>query len=177
MSSVQQPSFHRQPRLAMLSPVRPWVANISSKNLKKDALAGLTNAAIVLPQGVAFAIIAGLPPEYGLYTAMVTAIIAVWWGSSAIMVSGPTTAISAILFASLSNVVAPGSAAYISLALTMTFLVGVLQLGAGFARFGGLISFISHSVIVGFTAAAALLIAASQFGGALGIETERGKRM
>jgi SulP family sulfate permease len=174
MSSVQQPSFHRQPRLAMLSPVRPWVANISSKNLKKDALAGLTNAAIVLPQGVAFAIIAGLPPEYGLYTAMVTAIIAAWWGSSAIMVSGPTTAISAILFASLSNVVAPGSAAYISLALTMTFLVGVLQLGAGLARFGGLISFISHSVIVGFTAAAALLIAASQLGGALGIETERG---
>ena len=105
---------------------------------------------------------------------MVTAVIAAWWGSSAIMVSGLTTAISAILFATLSNLAEPASASYIALVLTVTIMVGILQLAAGLARIGGLITFISHSVIVGFTAAAALLIAASQLGGALGLSTERG---
>jgi len=164
----------RQSGLAMLSPIRPWLSSVDRTTVRQDLIAGLTNAAIVLPQGVAFAIIAGLPPEYGLYTAMVTAVIAAWWGASAIMVSGPTTAISAILFATLSNYAEPATASYVSLALTVTFLVGVLQLGAGLIRIGGLISFISHSVIVGFTAAAALLIAASQLPGALGVTTERG---
>jgi sulfate permease, SulP family len=72
-----------------LSPMRPWLRQVNKATLRADALAGLTNAAIVVPQGVAFAIIAGLPPEYGLYTAMVTAVIAAWWGSSFVMVSGP----------------------------------------------------------------------------------------
>lgn len=137
-------------------------------------MAGLTNAAIVLPQGVAFAIIAGLPPEYGLYTAMFTAMVAGFWGSSMIMVSGPTTAISAVLFTTLVPFAAPGTDAFVMLALTLTVMIGLLQIGAGLARLGGLISFISHSVIVGFTAAAALLIAASQLAPSLGIEIERG---
>ncbi len=137
-------------------------------------MAGFTNAAIVLPQGVAFAIIAGLPPEYGLYTAMVVTFISALWGASMIMVSGPTTAISAVMFASVSEFAEPGTALYISLAITLTLMVGAIQLSAGLARLGGLISFVSHSVITGFTAAAALLIAASQLSGALGITTERG---
>ncbi|MES0884923.1 SulP family inorganic anion transporter [Roseibium sp. SCP14] len=157
-----------------LSPVRPWFGLITRKTVKADAMAGLTNAAIVLPQGVAFAIIAGLPPEYGLFTAMVVTVVAGLWGSSMVMVSGPTTAISAILFATLSEIATPATALYASLAITLTFLVGVLQFSAGLLRLGGLISFISHSVITGFTAAAALLIGASQLGGTLGIETERG---
>lgn len=81
--------------LSSLYPVRPWFGLVNSSTLKADAIAGLTNAAIVLPKGVAFAIIAGLPPEFGLFTAVVVALIAGIWGSSMIMVSGPTTAISA----------------------------------------------------------------------------------
>ncbi len=142
--------------------------------MKADAWAGLTNAAIVLPQGVAFAIIAGLPPDFGLFTAIVVTIVAAFWGSSMVMVSGPTTAISAVVFATLSPFAAPGTETYILLALTLTFMVGALQLLAGLAGLGALISFVSHSVIVGFTAAAALLIAASQLSGALGIETAAG---
>ncbi|WP_051588207.1 SulP family inorganic anion transporter [Actibacterium mucosum] len=148
--------------------------NVTRGSIQADLMAALTNAAIVMPQGVAFAIIAGLPPEYGLYTAMITAAIAGFWGSSMIMVSGPTTAISAVLFATLAPFAEPESHAYVMLALTLTIMIGVLQIAAGMARLGGLISFISHSVIVGFTAAAALLIAASQLGPALGITTERG---
>lgn len=165
--------FARQ-QAYFFSPIRPWFKQVRPRSLSADVLAGLTNAAIVLPQGVAFAIIAGLPPEYGLYTAMLTAAFAGLWGSSMIMVSGPTTAISAVLFATLVPFAAPGSEAFVMLALTLTVMIGLLQIGAGVARLGGLISFISHSVIVGFTAAAALLIAASQLGPSLGIETARG---
>lgn len=157
-----------------LTPLRPWMARISPGTLRADALAGLTNAAIVLPQGVAFAIIAGLPPHYGLFTAMITTAVAAIWGSSSVMVSGPTTAISAVLFTTISAQATPGTETYIALALAVTVMVGVVQLAAGLARLGGLIAFISHSVIVGFTAAAAILIGVSQLGGALGIEVAGG---
>ncbi len=158
----------------MFSPIRPWMRDVTAQTLRADMIAALTNAAIVMPQGVAFAIIAGLPPEYGLYTAMITAAIAGFFGSSMIMVSGPTTAISAVLFATLVPFAEPESQTYVMFALTLTVLIGVLQVLAGIARLGGLISFISHSVIVGFTAAASLLIAASQFAPALGVPVERG---
>lgn len=157
-----------------LDPRRPWFSNVSPSSFRDDAIAGFTNAAIVLPQGVAFAIIAGLPPEYGLYTAMIPPIIAALYGSSMVMVSGPTTAISAVLFATLSEFMTPGTPAYVQLALVMTIMVGFMQLVAGIVRLGAVISFISHSVIVGFTAAAALLIAASQLAPALGLTVERG---
>lgn len=152
-----------------LNPVRPWFKQITKKTAGADAIAGLTNAAVVLPQGVAFAIIAGLPPEFGLYTAIVVALIAGIWGSSMIMVSGPTTAISAVIFASMSQLATPGTETYIGMVFTLTLMVGAIQIIAGIFKMGGLISFISHSVLIGFTAAAALLIASSQLGGALGI--------
>lgn len=148
---------------------RPWLNTITRSTLRDDFLAGLTNALVVFPQGVAFATIAGLPPEYGLYTALITPVIAALMGASWIMISGPTTAISAILLSTLVPHAEPGTVPYIELALTMTILVGGLQLIAGMARLGALISFISHSVIIGFTAAAALIIAASQLPTAFGL--------
>ncbi len=151
-----------------------WVSDLTGRRVSADAYAGFINAAIVLPQGVAFATIAGLPPEYGLYTAMITAIVAAIFGSSMIMISGPTTAISAVLFATLNGMAVPESARYIELALMMTILVGLFQMAAGFGRLGGLVSFVSHSVMTAFTAAAALLIAVSQLAGALGVHVERG---
>ncbi|GHA51651.1 sulfate transporter [Amylibacter ulvae] len=155
-------------------PARQWLGQVTGTTLRADAFAGFTNAAIVLPQGVAFATIAGLPAEYGLYTAMITAVVAAMFGSSMVMISGPTTAISAVLFATLSDMAAPGSAHYIELALMMTILVGLFQIAGGIGRLGGLISFVSHSVMTAFTAAAALLIAVSQLAGAFGVHVERG---
>lgn len=167
--------WHPMVQLAnRLTPRRSWFQHVDRQSLRADASAGLTNAAVVLPQGVAFAIIAGLPPEYGLFTAMIPPIIAAWYGSSMVMVSGPTTAISAVLFASLSQLAPAGTPVYIQMALVLTIMVGVIQLIAGLARLGALISFVSHSVIVGFTAAAAVLIAASQLAPALGLHVENG---
>ena len=137
-------------------------------------MAGFTNAAIVLPQGVAFAAIAGLPPEYGLYTAMITPVVAALFGSSMVMISGPTTAISAVVLAALSPVYDIGSASYIQAALLLTLLVGTIQLCLGLARVGRLAAFVSNSVMIGFTAAAAVLIGVSQLRGAFGVDAARG---
>ena len=157
-----------------LFPASRWLAQSSTGSLKADALAGLTNAAIVLPQGVAFAVIAGLPPEYGLYTAMIVPVVAALWGSSMVVVAGPTTAISALVFATLAEFAAPGTPRFVELALLLTVLVGLFQICAALARLGGLVSFVSHSVIVAFTAAAAVLIAASQVPSALGLTVDGG---
>ncbi|MBT0956157.1 SulP family inorganic anion transporter [Alphaproteobacteria bacterium KMM 3653] len=157
-----------------LFPPIHWLAKSNRSTLRADAFAGFTGAAIVLPQGVAFAAIAGLPPEYGLYTAMITAVVAALFGSSMIMISGPTTAISAILFATISDFARPLSAEFIELALMMTVLVGLFQIAAGAARLGGLVALVSHSVMTAFTAAAAVLIAVSQLAGALELHVEQG---
>lgn len=128
---------------------------------------------VVLPQGVAFATIAGMPPQYGLYTAMVTPIIAALFGSSRHLVSGPTTAISIVVFSSISQYATPGSPEFVQLVLTMTFLAGVYQFAFGVARLGVLVNFVSHTVVVAFTAAAAILIATSQMKQVLGLDLER----
>ncbi len=151
-------------------PFLRWGRTLTKETLRADLLAGLTGAAIVLPQGVAFATIAGMPPEYGLYSSMVPAIIAALFGSSRHLVSGPTTAASIVMFSTLSTLAVPGSAEYVSLAITLAFMVGVTQLVMGMARLGTLVNFISHSVIVGFTAGAALLIMARQIKIFLGLE-------
>jgi SulP family sulfate permease len=142
--------------------------------LRADLWAGLTGAIIVLPQGVAFAILAGLPPEYGLYTAIVPAIVAALFGSSWHLISGPTTAISIVVFSSLSVLAPVGSEKYVQLAITAACLVGAIQLVLGFARLGALVKFVSHTVITGFTAGAAILIATSQLTHTFGIGVPAG---
>jgi SulP family sulfate permease len=160
--------------LGKLLPFLLWWHLVTRRSLRADALAGLSGALIVLPQGVAFATIAGLPPQYGLYAAMVPAVIGALFGSSWHLVSGPTTAISIAVFAALSHQAEPGTAQYINLVLTLTFLVGVFQLVLGLARMGALVNFISHTVVIGFTAGAAILIAASQVRSFFGIDIPRG---
>ncbi|MFT5505323.1 MAG: SulP family sulfate permease [Gammaproteobacteria bacterium] len=157
-------------QLSQLFPFLRWGRNLSKDMIRADVMAGLTGAAIVLPQGVAFAAIAGMPPEYGLYTSMVPAIIAALFGSSWHLVSGPTTAASIVMFSSLSVMAVPGSAEYISLAITLAFMVGILQLAMGLVRLGSLVNFISHSVVVGFTAGAACLIASKQAKAFIGLD-------
>lgn len=156
-------------------PFLQWLPLVNRKSIQKDLLAGLTGAVVVLPQGIAFATIAGMPPQYGLYTAMVTPIIAALFGSSRHLVSGPTTAISIVVFSSISQYATPGSPEFVQLALTMTFLAGVYQFSFGVARLGALVNFVSHTVVIAFTAAAAILIATSQIKHVLGLDLERGQ--
>jgi len=161
-------------RLIALLPFLRWWPRVSPATMKTDLLAGLIGAIIVLPQGVAFATLAGMPPEYGLYAAMVPAVVAALWGSSWHLVSGPTNAISLVVFATMSQLAEPGSANYVGLVLTMTFMVGVMQLAMGVARLGTLVNFISHTVVIGFTAGAALLIIASQVKNFFGLPVPQG---
>ncbi len=162
--------------LQFLFPFTLWLPKINRASLKADLMAGLTGAVIVLPQGVAFATIAGLPPQYGLYTAMVTPVIAALFGSSLHLISGPTTAISIVIFSAVStHGFAPESPEFISTALTITFLAGVYQLAFALARLGVLVNFVSHTVVIGFTAGAAILIATSQIKNVLGVEVPRGE--
>ena len=151
-------------------PFLNWKNEVNRETLKADFFAGLTSAIIVLPQAVAFAMIAGLPPVYGLYTAMVSPMIAGLFGSSKHMISGPNTPISLIVFAGISKFAEPTTDAFIQLTLVMTFIAGAMQLLMGIVRFGSLVSFVSHTVIVGFTAGAAMLIMTSQLKKFLGIE-------
>jgi sulfate permease, SulP family len=141
--------------------------------LRADLLAGLTGAVVVLPQGVAFATLAGLPPQYGLYAAMLPCIVAALFGSSRLMVTGPANAISLTTMALIAPLAMPGSDDYVRLVLTLSFLVGAMQLLLGLARVGAIVERVPHSVVVGFTAGAALLIIINQLAPALGLQLPR----
>lgn len=156
-------------------PFLRWFKLVDKDTIKADLVAGITGAVIVLPQGIAFATIAGMPPEYGLYTAMVTPIIAALFGSSHHLISGPTTAISIVVFAAISQHVTPGTPEFVTLALTLTFLAGIYQLVFGLVRLGTLVNFVSHTVVIGFTAGAAILIATSQIKHVFGLNIPKGE--
>jgi SulP family sulfate permease len=156
-------------------PFLSWVPIVTKETIRADIMAGITGAVIVLPQGVAFALIAGLPPQYGLYTAMITPIIAALFGSSRHLISGPTTAISIVVFSAVSQYATPGSPEFVKLALTITFLAGVYQLAFGLARLGVLVNFVSHTVVIGFTAGAAILIATTQMKNITGVSVAKGE--
>jgi SulP family sulfate permease len=161
--------------LTRFLPFLGWFRLVTAETLKADLIAGMTGAVIVLPQSVAFATIAGLPPEYGLYTAMVTPIVAALFGSSLHLISGPTTAISIVIFSTVSHHAVPGSDEFVKIALTMTFLAGVYQFAFGLVRLGALVNFVSHTVVIGFTAGAAILIVTSQMKHVLGVYVPRGE--
>ena len=156
-------------------PFLDWLPLLRDKTVvRADVLAGLTGAIVVLPQGVAFATLAGMPPAFGLYAAMIPCVIAALFGSSRVMVTGPANAISLTVLAIIAPLAAPESQRYIELVITLAFMVGVWQLLLGFARAGKLINFVSHTVIVGFTAGAAVLIVNSQIRNFFGIDITRG---
>ena len=147
-----------------------WVHDVSPATLRVDAFAGLLGALLVLPQGVAFATLAGLPPEFGLYSAIVPCIVAAVFGCSRHVMSGPTNANSLALYAVLAPLAMAGSHDYIQMALAVTILVGVLQWLVGVLRLGALANFISPSALFGFTSGAALLIAVHALKDALGLD-------
>lgn len=163
-----------KPGIARLLPFLAWRHRVDARSLRADAIAGAIGALVVLPQGVAYATLAGLPPQYGLYAAIVPAIVAALFGSSWHQVSGPTNAMALVVFGTLATLAAPGSARYIELALTLSLIIGLMQLALGLARLGTLVNFISHTVIVGFTAGAGLLIIASQLHNFTGVAASSG---
>jgi len=154
-------------------PFVSWIRNYGRRYIRADLFAGLTVAVVAVPQSMAYALIAGLPVQYGLYASIVPTIIGCLWGSSAHLITGPTTAVSLVVFSSLSGLAEPGSALYLELAFFTALLVGFIQIAMGMARLGALLNYVSHSVLLGFTAGAAVLIAFKQLPGLLGIEIEK----
>ncbi len=149
---------------------------LAKKSWKDDLIAGITGTIIVIPQAVAFAMIAGLPPVYGFYTAMITPIIAALFGSSYHLISGPTTAISIVVFTTITKFVDPTNdiEQYVTLTLVLTFMAGIIQFAMGLAKMGKLVNFVSHSVIIGFTAGAGILIAIKQLKYVFGLDVPQG---
>ena len=137
----------------------PWVREVNATTLRADASAALLAAVLVLPQGIAFAALAGLPPAWGLYSAVVPTFIAALAGSSRHVLTGPTNALSLALAASLAPLAVAGSAEYLRLALVLTLMIGLIQVAVALLRLGVLTHFIAPSVLLGFTSGAAVLIA------------------
>jgi SulP family sulfate permease len=160
--------------LQRVAPFTDWWPRVNGVTMRADLLAGFMGAVVVLPQGIAFATLAGLPPEYGLYCAMVPTAIAALFGSSWHAISGPTNAISLVLLATLGPLIEPGTERYIHAVFTLAFLVGVTLLAMGAFRLGAVSNFISHTVVVGFSAGIGILIITSQLGSFFGLEVPRG---
>lgn len=159
-------SFH--PWLLRLFPFLHW-QRPSGDVLRADFSAGLAVALVLVPQSMAYAQLAGLPPVYGLYASLLPVAIAALWGSSRHLATGPVAVVSLLTATALIPFASPGSGEFIALAIVLAFLVGIIQLAMGLLRMGALVSFISHPVIVGFTNAAALIIGLSQFNKILGL--------
>jgi SulP family sulfate permease len=154
--------------LYLLRPVR-ILQTWQRSNLGPDLIAGLTVGLIALPQAIAFALIAELPPAMGLYAIIVAAMVSALWGASRQLQTGPANAISLLVLSVLLTVAAPGTPEFIIAAGMLAVMAGAFQLIIGLARLGLLVNFVSHSVIVGFASGAAVLIAINQVRHLLGL--------
>jgi SulP family sulfate permease len=152
-------------------PIIVTLKSYQKSNFKFDLMAGLTVAIVALPQSMAYALIAGVDPVYGLYTAIITAIIGSVLGSSDHLVTGPTNAISLMI---ASQVIHFTNSNFLTMLFLLTFLVGLVQFLLGVLRVGKIINYVSHSVIVGFTAGAGIIIALGQLNSFLGISLPKG---
>jgi len=161
-----------KPSLPALLPFLKWFP-LRGEVLKADFIAGLTVALVLVPQSMAYAQLAGLPAYYGLYAAFLPVMVAAMWGSSNQLGTGPVAVASLLTASSLTPLAAPGSDAFVALAIMLALLVGVVQLALGVFKLGVVVNFLSHPVIVGFTNAAAIIIALSQVNKLIGVPMGR----
>jgi sulfate permease, SulP family len=158
-----------------LFPFLRWLPEVRQPGvLRRDLIAGITVATVLVPQAMAYARLAGLPPVYGLYAALLPPVVAALWGSSRHLATGPVAMASLISAAAVTPLAVPGSEQFIGLSILLAVLVGVLRLLLGLLRLGLLVNLLSAPVVTGFTNAAALIIATSQMHHVLGVTAERG---
>ena len=154
-------------------PILEWSKEYQRSWLKSDILAGITVGVMLIPQGIAYAIIAGLPPIYGLYTALIPQVVYAIFGTSRQLAIGPAAMDSLIVASGISTLAAIGTENFISLAVALAMLVGFFQFLFGIFKLGFLVNFLSRPVISGFTSGSAIIIAANQIGNLLGAPIER----
>ncbi len=153
-------------------PILNWLPNYNATLLKGDLVAGLTVGVMLIPQGMAYAMLAGMPPIYGLYASMIPLVLYAIFGTSRQLAVGPVAMISLLIAAGVGAITSDANT-FISLAILLALMVGVLQFLMGVFRLGFLVNFLSHPVIAGFTSAAALIIGFSQLKHLLGINIPR----
>lgn len=160
-------------RLEKILPILGWIKSYGRAELRGDVAAGLTTAVMLIPQGMAYAMLAGLPPIMGLYASTLPLVVYAIFGTSRQLAVGPVAMVSLMTAAGVGTIAQGGTEAYIAYAVLLALMVGVIQLGMGVGRMGMLTNFLSHPILAGFTSAAALIIAASQLKHLLGIDLER----
>ena len=158
-----------------LTPFTGWIGELKDRaTFKCDVIAGITVALVLIPQSMAYAQLAGLPPYYGLYASFLPVAVAAFFGSSRQLATGPVAVVSLLTASAVGPIVAHGgSEAYVVYAIMIALMVGVIQITMGFMRLGVLVDFLSHPVVLGFTNAAAIIIATSQLGKILGVTAEK----
>ncbi len=156
--------------LQRLFPVLEWGASYNRGALADDLVAAVIVTIMLIPQSLAYALLAGLPAEMGLYASIVPILLYAVFGTSRVLAVGPVAVVSLMTAAAIGQIATPGSDAYITAALTLAFLSGGLLMLMGILRLGFLANFLSHPVIAGFISATGILIAASQFKHLMGIE-------
>ncbi|MEO0917047.1 MAG: solute carrier family 26 protein [Pseudomonadota bacterium] len=154
-------------------PIVDWLPSYGRTTLTRDSMAGLIVAIMLVPQGMAYALLAGLPPEVGLYASIVPLVFYGLLGSSRALAVGPVAIVSLMVATTLGEIIEAGSAGYLAGAVLLAFLSGAILLGMGLARLGFLVNFLSHPVISGFSSAAALVIGFSQLKHLLGFDIPR----
>ena len=167
-------SVHLRSGLRRLLPALAWLGELRDFNvLRADLVAGLTVALVLIPQSMAYAQLAGLPPYYGLYASFLPPVVRALFGSSRQLATGPVAVVSLLTAAALEPLATAGSQGYVAYAILLAFLVGVFQLGLGLLRLGVIVNFLSHPVVIGFTNAAAIIIATSQLDKIFGVRVEK----
>lgn len=156
--------------LKQLIPILDWLPNYRFSQLRGDVLAGVTVAIILIPQGIAYALIAGLPPIYGLYAALVPQIVYAIFGTSRQSAIGPVAMDSLIVATGVSTLALVGSDSYIAIAILLAFVVGAIQFLLGVFQLGFIVNFLSRPVIIGFTSAVAFTIGVNQFRNLFGVD-------
>jgi SulP family sulfate permease len=153
-----------------IAPILDWLPNYNASLFKGDLIAGITVGIILIPQGIAYALIAGLPPIYGLYCALVPQVMYAVFGSSRQVAIGPVAMDSLIVATGVSTLALAGSESYISIAILLALMVGAIQFIMGVFSLGFIVNFLSKPVITGFTSAVALIIGLNQFRNLLGVD-------
>ena len=159
--------------LTKIFPFLLWFKDYDGDKMKLDVVAGITVAMVLIPQSMAYAQLAGLPAYYGLYAAFLPPMVAALFGSSRQLATGPVAVVSLMSAASLEPLATAGSAQFIAYSIILAFTVGSFQLFLGVFRLGLVVNLLSHPVVNGFTNAAAIVIASSQFSKLFGVYVDK----
>lgn len=161
--------------LKTISPLASRLADYRREHFTGDLIAGVIVAIMLIPQAMAYAMLAGLPPQVGLYASIVPLILYSFFGTSNSLAIGPVAMVSLLVVSGVGSFAAPGSEPFIALCLTLALMVGLLQILMSIFRMGFLVNFISHPVLIGFTSAAAIVIGFSQLKHLFGVQVENGE--